>query len=586
VVGMRRRRVDRVERAGRKGGKRCPNQCLSFPTKTVVPCPVRAASHLPPSRFTMTKRARVQLGFAVPLALGMDSNDHDDAGTDPEILGHRDPCWSDWDGGKIGGLPSWLNPRDLPGESPLRCRGPCGDDNGGNERDGDGGGGTAMGFVVQIYCPADDDASNDAAYHRSLYVFACPTCCRAASLLPPPPPDGTEESNDRRRLLSNCVRVLRCQLPKHNDFYPPTCDDLDKCDVDWTRHTSRYWSDVAGDDTLNLCAASGQRRAVGNGKLQKQDWRGDRRSRSVPVYRESELAVEEEPRPSEGSDDTAAGHGKDDRDDNDVSSAKSKIGSALFPNAGAAVGIDDADADLTQFDLNAMTGNMSLTGVTDPVTLAFYHRMNVGEDNDVRGQCLRYNRWPDVVKVDDEGVEEEAYKYDDACGDDMGDGPLWLSSNDRPPIGNMDDALFPPPCKYCGARRDFEFQILPQMLSCLMPNPPLDADDVPSASNRSKATTTSESDLAILMEAHSMIESGMDLPSGFRESHEVAVANARRRLLSGAGGVDGLEGSSLGVDWGVIAVYTCTASCGDGGIVCEESGCYREEVAWLQPPLD
>jgi pre-rRNA-processing protein TSR4 len=294
------------------------------------------------------------------------------------------------------------------------------------------------------------------------------------------------------------------------------------------------------------------------------------------------LAVEDEPRPFEG----AAAHcGKndDDDDDDDDSSAISKFGSALFPNTGAAANVGDADADLTQVDLNAMTGNMSLTGVTDPVTLAFYHRMNMGGDeNDVRGQCLRYNRWPDVKEG--EGVEEGC-DYDDV-GDDVGDGPLWLSSNDRPPVSSPDDAPFPPPCEYCGARREFEFQILPQMLSCLTPTPPLDADDVPSVSNRSKTTTTSESDLAILMEAHSMIESGMDLPAGFRESHEEAVANARRRLLSGAGEIDGPERSSLGVDWGVIAVYTCTASCGDGGIVCEENGCYREEVAWLQPPLD
>ena len=26
--------------------------------------------------------------------------------------------------------------------------------------------------------------------------------------------------------------------------------------------------------------------------------------------------------------------------------------------------------------------------------------------------------------------------------------------------------------------------------------------------------------------------------------------------------------------------------CGDGGVVSEENGCYREEVAWMQPPLD
>ena len=42
------------------------------------------------------------------------------------------------------------------------------------------------------------------------------------------------------------------------------------------------------------------------------------------------------------------------------------------------------------------------------------------------------------------------------------------------------------------------------------------------------------------------------------------------------------------LDWGTIAVYTCTASCGGGGIVTgnEENGAYLEEVAWMQPPLD
>ena len=35
-----------------------------------------------------------------------------------------------------------------------------------------------MRFVVQLYCPADGATGNDAAFHRSLYVFACPRCCR------------------------------------------------------------------------------------------------------------------------------------------------------------------------------------------------------------------------------------------------------------------------------------------------------------------------------------------------------------------------------------------------------------------------
>ncbi len=27
---------------------------------------------------------------------------------------HSQPNWSSWDGGLVGGWPSWLNPRDLP----------------------------------------------------------------------------------------------------------------------------------------------------------------------------------------------------------------------------------------------------------------------------------------------------------------------------------------------------------------------------------------------------------------------------------------------------------------------------------------
>jgi hypothetical protein len=93
------------------------------------------------------------------------------------------------------------------------------------------------------------------------------------------------------------------------------------------------------------------------------------------------------------------------------------------------------------------------------------------------------------------------------------------------------------------------------------------------------------------MEAASMIESGMTLPVGFKERHDAACANARSRLLGGATssstGVDGGSSSgSVGIDWGTIAVYTCTGSCGNGELVCEETGCYREEVAWMQPPLD
>ena len=111
-------------------------------------------------------------------------------------------------------------------------------------------------------------------------------------------------------------------------------------------------------------------------------------------------------------------------------------------------------------------------------------------------------------------------------------------------------------------------------------------------SNEKSTQVLTESERAILLEAKSKIESGMDLPDGFLEQHEKAVANARASLLGipngnnkGKGGSDA-GGTKGGLDWGIIAVYTCTASCGDGGVVSNENGAYLEEAAWMQPPLD
>jgi len=105
-----------------------------------------------------------------------------------------------------------------------------------------------------------------------------------------------------------------------------------------------------------------------------------------------------------------------------------------------------------------------------------------------------------------------------------------------------------------------------------------------------------EAQRAILLEAKSKIESGMDLPEGFREQHEAAVASARGALLEitnskGAKGPNDCvkEGVKEGLDWGTIAIYSCTASCGDGRVSSVDNtglGAYREEVAWMQPPLD
>lgn len=518
---------------------------------------------------------RVQLGFSLPL----NKDDDDTSSFDGQqhynnILGHASPNWCDWDGGKIGGLPSWLNPRDLP-DGPLCCRGPC--SRGIEKKEG----GTPLRFIAQLYCPADDVTNNPAAFHRSVYVFACPKCCSESSKLfqHTDHDDGNDATEIPATLLSESVRVLRCQLPKRNDFYPLNGDE--DVNDEWEKHTSDYWSKTNKNEQLNLCAVCGQR---SKGKCTKQfkwfcgphhqkeflraskQYQKTNPNEIMPqtylpsVCYESELVVEEEPHHVPTAADDKSGN------INDTNTLNSK---SLFQSND----ITDSDANLEQTDLNALTGNTSLaeaaTGVTDPKTLAFYARMNIGgEENDVRDQCLRYSRWSSAQKQ---------VAYEDEREDEDDEGPLWLSSDHLP------DESFPPKCQHCGAERAFEFQILPQMIHYLLNDPDASSDNNDSKDNDRHVLT--ESQRAVLLEAKAKIESGMDLPEGFKEQHDLAVASARDALLGIArkggdkGGTSEEEGAKDRLDWGTIAVYTCTASCGD-------NGAYVEEAAWMQPPLD
>jgi len=524
----------------------------------------------------MANNSIVQLGFALPINTDNNSDVKSDEESIP--LCHQSPYWSNWDGGKIGGKPIWLNPRDVP-QHVLRCRG-CSS----SSKDD----GSIMQFVAQLYCPADDVTNNDAAFHRSLYVFACSKCCNSSA-------SSTTSTSSNK--LSNCIRVLRCQLPKENGFYPSTGNEPEEDDEqqeeEWTKHTSQYWATSTNNDKLNLCTICGQ---VSKGKCPKQQlWfcgpehqkeclrlsknAQNRSCKYSSVCYESELVVEEEPveeKTTKSSNDTATTSATTD-DANET---------VLFPTKD----ITDSDANLEQSDLNELTGNVSSSqaattmGVTDPVTLEFYARMSIGgEENDVRDQVLRYNRWPDMNKKEKNGGDG------DEEDDNNNVGPLWLSSDNRPPtVQSSTEESFPPPCQYCGAPRSFEFQILPQMLQYLLHDPNSSNDD-----DKQPRQVLTESERAVLLEAQTKIESGVDLPEGFKEQHEKVLANARESLLSGNSSSSKKNGSINQVgeemlDWGTIAVYTCTASCGGGEIVPgnEENGAYLEEVAWMQPPLD
>eukprot|EP00804_Cyclotella_cryptica_P021037 CCRYP_019789-RA/>CCRYP_019789-RA protein AED:0.11 eAED:0.28 QI:0/0/0/1/0/0/4/0/520 len=443
----------------------------------------------------------MQLGFSNSLLQEVEK--------EAQLLGHQSPQWSDWDGGKIGGRPSWLNPRDLP-EGILRCRGPCG-------KSTDDKLGSPLCFVTQLYCPADDVT---VCFCVSEMLFCV---VYANGVVEKSSANQGEMNSTPEHNLSDCIQVLRCQLPKKNDFYPLKGD----VDGEWIKHTSAFWAKTNQNDQLNLCAVCGlrsrgkcpkQKKFFCSSDHQKEYLRATKKSRgdkstnganSVSLKYlpslcfASELVVEEEPQPSHHA------------TKNDFAK---KASDGLFKS----VEISDVDADLEQSDLNVLTGNSAFaeaaTGVTDPTTLAFYARMAIGgEVNDVRDQCLRYSRWPETkqgsasIDDDDDGISE---------------GPLWLTSDNQPPLQYENETSSPPSHRlYCGAPRSFEFQILPQMLHYLC----VDPSEKRESDGGMSSQVLTESEIAILLEAKSKIESGVDLPPGFREQHERAVAKLGRR---------------------------------------------------------
>ncbi|EKU21803.1 programmed cell death protein 2 [Nannochloropsis gaditana CCMP526] len=334
----------------------------------------------------------------------------------PEEMQNRllfqDPDWRDWDGGKVGGKPIWLNPRDLPPQKLLLCPS-CQD---------------PLSFVLQIYCPLDEP---EEAFHRALYVFVCQKFrCQGPGKVEREKL-ATEGGGQERgaNLTSGGVPASSVNPPQAN----------------------------APD--LGRPADSGVKNALRS---------------TFPEY---EIVIEEE------------------RVQNDaVRDAREQDADAalLEKYKHVIVSETDDDASLDQQHLNQATG--AKLALTDALSLRFL--AVIGR---YPAQILRYARWDDAAA-------------------------LWVSRDERP--ASSTDI---PSCPLCGARRAFEFQVMPQLLH------------------------------------HLRVDAQVQAPGH-------------------------LQLGSL--DWGTLAVYTCVKSCrtgekvtgieeGTGG----EEGRYVEEFVWRQKPM-
>jgi len=557
----------------------------------------------------------IQLGFSEPIR--PDTAD---------IVGHRSArWWNDWDGGQIGGRPSWLQPRDLPEKKALICTS-CTSPK-------------PLQFICQLYVPLDN---NPDAFHRSFYIFGCPTCCRSQSHLDEGETKNDSENSSSKRAGTG-IRVLRVQLSKENEFYPMEGTAANIVES-WNKHVPETWN-------VHLCHVCGQR-AAGKCPLQKIWFCGkehqreykrrfmkaikaeaaaaaasppttqntdDNKSKEAAnvasiiaseeihqeedeeaplmedpsptvdepgnklsdssqflpsVYAESELVVEEEPKTKRLNGDD------DDDDDNDEIEARPTMFPALsstIDNSGY-----DSDEDLEQEDLNEMVTGTKLdqTSTKDAATVKFYCRI---QERKAPDQCLRYSmewrrtydsHFGDDSTTNNEDKNSNATRTvdDDTSRERFDDDsqPLWIRSDHQP--------AEIPPCPYCHAPRAFEFQLMPQMLNFLRDSRPM------ALASPAETTNTYQAAKHALIAAQSIIANTdpSQIPPSFADTKAKAMEVLQADLY---------KGDDYLVDWGIVAIYSCTKSC-SGGMAAGKGqgphglGAYREEFAWLQPALD
>ncbi|OQR90284.1 programmed cell death protein 2 [Thraustotheca clavata] len=293
-----------------------------------------------------------------------DEDDDDDEGLDAEAeieLGfvsnveeeHLSGAYVNWDGGKVGGQPVWLDP-SVNIEVPCEC-------------------GVNMSFLLQIYCPLDTPPQ---AFHRSLYVFCCRT--RGCSKI-------------------GHARVFRVQLPQKNAFYSEKEDDPTRKQPEYLKaakqcavcglkgifacsacNIAQYCSKVHQKDHWKHghkqdCPASAQQK-----KLIESNAEAIRLNGTPFVFPEYSIHIEHEPDRSIA------------QNESEARMMQAFEQASLNRTEGNDVFTDDSEIDLSQKDIAKMLG----TQAQDKTYVGFLTRVALAKD-----QVLRYSRWDDEEPV-------------------------------------------------------------------------------------------------------------------------------------------------------------------------------------------
>ncbi|KAI3431726.1 hypothetical protein D9Q98_004768 [Chlorella vulgaris] len=306
---------------------------------------------------------------------------------------------------KVGGRPAWLDPLHLPTEEQLTCRVT----------------GKPLNYLLQVYAPLD---GNPSAFHRALFLFVSP--------------DGD------KLVQAGSVRALRCQLSRANRFYPP--DPPKKTDVRPPQ--------LPEDDRRSSLARDRWRVLEHEQQQQQQQQQAANGAASSRLSQGAAAAVGGVQGAAAGGELAAATGDRAEGGEEEGSPLCVPQG-ALFPEAEVVVEPEDDGSDddgagqdqyvrqlVQQYKQQTAQGAYSeeelpgslvdeLEGRISPEQRHFAtFQARVGKEP---AQCLRY------------------------CFD-AGATPLWPSSKNIPGRADV------PACERCGAPRQFEFQVMPQML--------------------------------------------------------------------------------------------------------------------------
>ncbi|KPI97892.1 Programmed cell death protein 2 [Papilio xuthus] len=286
---------------------------------------------------------------------------------------------------KVGGKPAWLDLKNLCAPTDLTCK-KCND---------------PLIFLCQVYAPYEE---KEDCFHRTIFIFVCRngSCCRPN--------------------CSDNFLVLRCQLPRKNDFYsfePYKEDELERFSMEkWPKLCNVCG--VRGPSHCSKCKKS----YYCSRKHQILDWQKGHKENCIKLQTDENC-----PLPNF----TVTEAGK----------------SVLFKEWELVVDAEDEEDDnavdenqemekLRKMMNEKRAGTLSNISESD---LEQYTR-NIPEDKVFNKFSKRISRHP-----------EQVLRYD------RGGTPLWITGNTEGALTHI------PNCQYCSGERQFEFQVMPQLLN-------------------------------------------------------------------------------------------------------------------------